>query len=169
MGLAALTPVGVAAQSKAASAAPVAAAGAPLATPVGNPGDWFPPNAYPPEAKAQGLQGRTEFKLDIDAQGRITECDIAQSSGSPLLDSTTCALLVTNGRFKPARDASGRAVPGVWQSAMVWKLSNAAPDILEGYSGQEGKSPAEIYNEAVSAEQKQAQQAQDPHQGGDDQ
>ena len=151
------------------SPAPATPAGTPRPTPIGNPGDWFPPDAYPPEAKAQGLQGRTEFKLNIDSQGRITECDIAQSSGSPLLDSTTCALLVTNGRFAPARDPSGRAVPGVWQSAMVWKLANAAPDILEGYSGQQGKSPAEIYNDAVSAEQKQAQQAQDPHQGGGDQ
>lgn len=166
MGLAMLAPIGVAAQNK---AAPAAAGGLPQATPIGNVSDWFPPDAYPSQAKAQGLEGRTEFKLDIDSQGRITECDIAQSSGSPLLDSTTCALLVTNGRFKPARDASGRAVASVWQSAMVWKLANAAPDVLEGYSGQQGKSPAEIYNDAVSAEQKQAQQAQDPHQGGGDQ
>jgi TonB family protein len=163
MGLAMLAPVGVGAQSKAEPAAPV---GLPHATPVGNPGDWFPADAYPAEAKAKGLQGRTEFKLDIDPQGRITECDIAKSSGSPLLDSTTCALLVTNGRFAPARDSGGRAVPGIWQSAMVWQLANAGPNVLEGYSGEQGKSPAEIYNDAVSAEQKQAQQAQDQPQGG---
>ncbi|MGN6269281.1 MAG: energy transducer TonB [Sphingomonas sp.] len=156
-------PVAAGAQTNAAAAAP---AGAPVATPIGNPASWFPADAYPPEAKAAGIQGRTEFKLELDPQGRITECDIAKSSGSPLLDSTTCALLVTNARFKPARDASGRAVPGTWQSAMVWQLAAAAPDTLEGFSGQSGKSPAEIYNDSVSAEQKQAQQAQDQQQGG---
>jgi TonB family protein len=133
-----------------------------MATPIGNPGDWFPADAYPPEARAKGMQGRTEFKLELDPKGRITECDISKSSGSPLLDSTTCALLVTNARFKPAVNASGQAVPGEWRSAMVWQLANAAPNILEGFTGQEGKSPAEIYNESVSAEQKQEQQAQDP-------
>lgn len=147
----------------AAQAAPVANGGVPLATPIGSPADWFPADAYPPEARAAGIQGRTEFKLDLDPQGRITECDIAKSSGSPLLDSTTCALLVSNARFKPAHDASGRAVAGMWSSAMVWQLATASPDVLEGFSGQTGKSPAEIYNDSVSAEQKQAQQA-DPHQ-----
>lgn len=144
---------------------PTAAPSQPLATPIGNPADWFPAEAYPPEARAAGIQGRTAFKLELDPQGRITECDIATSSGSPLLDSTTCALLVTNARFKPAHDASGRPVSGVWQSAMVWQLAAAPSDTLDGFSNQAGKSPAEIYNDSVSAEQKQAQQAQDPQQG----
>lgn len=159
LAIATLAPAAAGAQTAAASAAP---AGAPMATPIGNPGDWFPADAYPPEARAKGMQGRTEFKLELDPKGRITECDISKSSGSPLLDSTTCALLVTNARFKPAVNASGQPVAGEWRSAMVWQLANAAPNILEGFTGQEGKSPAEIYNESVSAEQKQEQQAQDP-------
>jgi len=52
------------------------------------------------------------------------------------------------------------------ESAMVWQLAAAAPDTLDGFSGQTGPSPAEIYNQSVSAEQKQAQQAQDSQQGG---
>lgn len=155
----------VAQTAPAAQAAPTAPPGQPVATPIGNPADWFPADAYPPEARAAGVQGRTEFKLELDPQGRITECDISKSSGSPLLDSTTCALLVTNARFKPARDAAGNPVAGMWHSAMVWQLAAARPDILDGFSGQSGKSPAEIYNESVSAEQKQAQQAQDQQQG----
>jgi len=144
-----------------APAASPAAPAEPLGTPIGNPSTWFPADAYPPAAKAAGIQGRTAFVVDLDAQGRITECDIAQSSGSPLLDSTTCALLVTNGRFKPAHDASGRAVPGIWRSAMIWQLAAAAPDTLEGFSERTGPSPAEIYNRSVSDEARQAQQAQD--------
>jgi protein TonB len=160
----ALAPAAAAAQ-----AAPANADGRPAATPVGNPGDWFPADAYPPEAKAAGLQGRTAFQLDIDTKGRITSCNITTSSGSPLLDSTTCALLVTNGRFAPARGTDGKAVPGVWSSAMVWKLTAAAPELPEGIATT-GISPADAYNQTLTDEAHAAQAAQDQSSGqGQDQ
>ncbi len=90
--------------------------------PIGRLGDWFPPESYPTQARARGQEGQTVFALDLDARGRITNCTIVQSSGSDLLDSTTCAQLISNGRFKPARDAEGKPVPGRFQSAMRWKL-----------------------------------------------
>lgn len=93
--------------------------------PIGNPGDWFPPESYPPEARIASQEGRTEFSLDIDAAGRITGCNITVSSGSDLLDSTTCSQLILNGRFKPARDRSGKPMPGKWNSAMRWQLADA--------------------------------------------
>ncbi|MBX9731461.1 MAG: energy transducer TonB [Sphingomonas sp.] len=93
--------------------------------PIGNPGDWFPPESYPAEAKAAAEEGRTEFSLDIDAAGRITGCNIVQSSGSDLLDSTTCSQLIGNGRFKPALDRNGKPMPGSWTSAMRWELAEA--------------------------------------------
>lgn len=98
----------------------------PRATPVGNPASWFPADAYPPQARNAGQEGRTVFSLDIDAQGRVMQCNIVQSSGSELLDTTTCDLAVVNGRFSPARDAQGMAVAGVWNSAMRWQLVTGA-------------------------------------------
>jgi protein TonB len=103
------------------------AAKIPKPTPIGDPASWFPADAYPPTAKAEGAEGRTVFSVNVDAQGRVTSCNIVKTSGTPLLDSTTCALVVTNGRFKPAVDASGKPVAGVWKSAMVWQLSTALP------------------------------------------
>lgn len=93
--------------------------------PIGNPGDWFPPESYPPEARIASQEGRTEFSLDIDAAGRITGCNIIGTSGSDLLDSTTCSQLILNGQFKPARDRNGKAMAGKWNSAMRWQLSDA--------------------------------------------
>lgn len=93
--------------------------------PIGNPGDWFPPESYPPDARIASQEGRTEFSLDIDSAGRITGCNIIGTSGSDLLDSTTCSQLILNGRFKPARDRNGKAMPGKWNSAMRWQLSDA--------------------------------------------
>jgi TonB family protein len=141
----------------------------PRATPIGNPASWFPADAYPPEAKAAGVQGRTAFSLGVDDKGRITGCNITSSSGSPLLDSTTCNLLVTNAHFTPAQDAGGRKVAGVWASAMVWKLTTAAAPPAEVYGTSTGPSAAEIYNETVS-EQQRAESDQDQGQSqGEDQ
>ncbi|OYY72221.1 MAG: hypothetical protein B7Y47_04045 [Sphingomonas sp. 28-63-12] len=110
------------------------AGGAGMATgamPIGNPGEWFPPESYPPEAKAASQEGRTEFSLDIDAAGRITGCNIVQSSGSELLDSTTCSQLISNGRFKPALDHQGKPMRSNWTSAMRWQLTEAKVEAEE--------------------------------------
>lgn len=104
-----------------------AAPAPPRAKPIGNPASWFPADAYPPAARNAGAEGRTVFSLDIDALGRIMRCNIVTSSGSELLDNTTCDLLVINGRFEPAHDASGRPVAGTWQSGMRWKLVQDSP------------------------------------------
>ncbi|MGL4314967.1 MAG: energy transducer TonB [Sphingomonas sp.] len=105
---------------------PLADDGTPRAKPIGNPGDWFPADAYPPEARNAGQEGRTVFAVKIDAKGRILECDIVQSSGSAQLDNTTCDLIVSHGRFTPAHDAAGNAVAGEWRSAMRWQLVTGA-------------------------------------------
>jgi len=98
----------------------------PQAKPIGKPGEWFPLDSYPPEARAAGQEGRTVFALDIDARGRIMACHILASSGSDLLDSTTCSQLTANGRFEPARDANGKPIAGQWRSAMRWQLQAGA-------------------------------------------
>jgi len=112
---------------------PPAADEPPSPSPIGSPGAWFPPDAYPPEARAAGQEGRTAFAVDVDAQGRVVACNIIGSSGSPLLDTTTCSLVIANGRFTPARGKDGKAVAGVWQSAMRWKLvaDDYAPEDTE--------------------------------------
>jgi TonB family protein len=133
----------------------------PKATPIGSPAAWFPADAYPPEAKAAGLQGRTAFTLDLDTKGRITSCNITSSSGSPLLDSTTCTLLVTNGRFQPAHNAAGQAVAGTWSSAMVWQLAAPeapAPDTIDDFNGV---SPAQAYNDSLTEQAHAAAAASD--------
>lgn len=109
------------AKTPAVPATPPASANA-APEPIGNPGDWFPPESYPAEAKIAAEEGRTEFSLDIDDHGRIMACNILISSGSELLDSQTCSQLIANGRFKPAVDGQGHAVAGKWQSSMRWQL-----------------------------------------------
>ena len=111
-------------------AAPIHAqeAAAPIAKPIGNPGTWIPDNAYPAAARASAEQGRVGFTLQIDEAGRVNDCTVTSSSGSPLLDETTCNLMTANGRFTPARDKKNRTVAGRWSSSVRWKLEVAPPE-----------------------------------------
>jgi periplasmic protein TonB len=99
----------------------------PSPTPLGSPSQWISNADYPPAASAAGQEGRTVFALDVDNKGRVTGCRIIQSSGSPLLDNTTCSSMVVNARFKPARGTDGKPVASAWQSAMQWKLQTVEP------------------------------------------
>ena len=101
----------------------------PIAKPIGNPGTWIPENAYPPGARASGEEGRVAFILTIDETGRATDCKVTTSSESPLLDETTCTLMVANGRFTPPRDKKGKPVESRWSSSVRWKLETPPPPV----------------------------------------
>jgi TonB family protein len=105
----------------------VAMAAKDKSTPVAaktNPANWFPESAYPAEAKRKGEQGRVVVKLAIDSTGTPTGCTVVSSSGSAGLDEATCRLAVTNGKFRPARDAQGRATMGeISLPGVRWILS----------------------------------------------
>lgn len=94
----------------------------PAATPVGNPGMWFGPDDYPPEALRSGEEGRIAYIVDVDVSGAPTGCHIVTSSGSSALDNGTCAVVMRKGHFKPAHDARGKAIASTWSSATRWAI-----------------------------------------------
>lgn len=76
-------------------------------------GDW-------PRGVASNFRGTTEFSLTIDARGRVTACEIIQSSGSALIDATTCRILRLRARFSPARDAANHPVADTVSNSIGW-------------------------------------------------
>jgi TonB family protein len=82
----------------------------------------FSTDDYPAEAIANGEQGTVAFDLSIGLDGRVSDCLITSSSGSPVLDATSCQLLVERARFEPATDASGKPVVDSHTSRIVWRL-----------------------------------------------
>lgn len=82
---------------------------------------------YPAAALRAGEQGRTAYRLDIGANGRVTGCTITKTSGSAALDNTTCRILRSRARFVPARDAEGKATVDTFEAATEWRLPQAAP------------------------------------------
>ncbi|MDE0879138.1 MAG: energy transducer TonB [Sphingomonas bacterium] len=90
--------------------------------PAGNPGSWFATDDYPTAARRREEQGPVSVRLAIDARGRVADCVVLQSSGSPSLDAATCLIATRRARFYPATNGDGQpiastyALPGVrWQ------------------------------------------------------
>ena len=62
---------------------------------------------YPLEAGEQGVSGTVGVRFAVDVNGRVPRCQVTRSSGSRLLDETTCRLIMQRYRFKPGHDARG--------------------------------------------------------------
>lgn len=77
---------------------------------------------YPASAIRGGQQGTTRFRLSVAPNGKVTDCIVTSSSGSPTLDAATCRLMKSRARFTPAKDSDGRAVPDTAASAIRWVL-----------------------------------------------
>ncbi|MCA1749233.1 MAG: energy transducer TonB [Sphingomonadales bacterium] len=83
---------------------------------------WVTYNDYPREARRNHMVGTTYFSLAVDAEGNVEDCTIVVSSGSELLDGTTCRLLSERARFMPARDAEGNPVAAPWVSQVRYSI-----------------------------------------------
>lgn len=85
-------------------------------------GPWVTDRDYPREARKLHQQGTVKFELEIATNGCAARCTIIKSSGYPLLDDKTCALMLERARFNPDRDANGNPIPAIWQHDFTWKL-----------------------------------------------
>lgn len=92
------------------------------AVPKGNPGDWVTQDDYPSRMIRRGIEGTTDFRLSIDARGRVTDCTVTSSSGAAELDKAACTSLARRARFEAARDGNGDAISGTYSSRIVWRL-----------------------------------------------
>jgi len=101
-----------------------AAAALPRATPI-DVASWFSADDYPAEAQKKGVEGNTTFEVDVNMEGNPTACRIRKSSGSALLDQTTCDIVLKKAKFKPAM-RRGEAVPGRYSNMASWRLDGLA-------------------------------------------
>jgi TonB family protein len=77
---------------------------------------------YPDAAIRNEEQGTTGFRLEIGADGRVSNCTVTRSSGSSSLDATTCRLMRSRARFTPARDSSGQPTTDTTSASIRWVL-----------------------------------------------
>ena len=101
-----------------------AAAVLPKPTPI-DVGSWFTTDDYPAEAAKKGVEGDVSFDVDVDVEGKPTACRITKSSGSPILDQTTCDIVLKRAKFKPAT-LKGKAVASHYSKRTSWRLDGIA-------------------------------------------
>lgn len=91
-------------------------------TPRGRPGDWVTTNDYPSRALREEREGTTGFRLSVGPDGRVTNCEVTSSSGSPDLDQATCDNLRRRARFNAATDGDGNPTSGSYSSRTRWVI-----------------------------------------------
>jgi periplasmic protein TonB len=93
----------------------------------GSPPQWLSGELrnrdYPREALRNGLTGQVSVRFTVRTNGRIANCRVVASSGSPLLDATTCRLLTRRLRFRPARNAAGIPIETDLGSDYTWGIN----------------------------------------------
>lgn len=84
-------------------------------TPRSPPSAWVSDADYPSRAQREGRQGVTGYRLEVAADGRVTNCTVTASSGHPDLDEATCLIIPKRARF-----SAGAAT--VYENKLNWKL-----------------------------------------------
>ncbi|WP_373491064.1 energy transducer TonB [Parasphingorhabdus sp.] len=88
----------------------------------GNPGSWANANDYPSRALREEREGTTRFRLTVDADGRVSDCQVTGSSGHADLDDAACKNLTRRARFRPALDSQGNPTTGTYSNAVRWQI-----------------------------------------------
>ena len=95
--------------------------------PMSYPGSWVMTADYPTDSLRANEQGNTGFTVTVDTQGRVKDCRISASSGSPRLDETTCRLVTQRARFTPATDSKDNPIEGTYSNRVRWVLPTITP------------------------------------------
>lgn len=83
----------------------------------------FTSNDYPSKALRNLEQGTVRATLVIDDEGKPRKCLVYRSSGSKLLDDTTCDVMLARTKFEPARDANGMPVQSLYTTPPIrWEI-----------------------------------------------
>ncbi|MEG3179874.1 energy transducer TonB [Sphingomonas sp. LT1P40] len=81
---------------------------------------------YPEDLSEAGIGGLVTVLYVVEVNGRVPECEVLKSSGTPRLDALTCRLIRERFKFRPSKDGRGRAVPSRIQENHEW-----VPPVLE--------------------------------------
>lgn len=82
-------------------------------------GDIYPSD-YPRRLANAGIGGTVGMVGTVQPNGRVTNCRVTRSSGTPELDGLTCRLIEQRFIYRPATDRSGRPVSDEIEIEWTW-------------------------------------------------
>jgi periplasmic protein TonB len=78
--------------------------------------------AYPAEAVRNNQQGSVRMRVTIDTNGRVSDCQIVESSGSEVLDQGACDNMRRHARYSPTLDEQGNPTEGHEEINIVFEI-----------------------------------------------
>lgn len=90
--------------------------------PRGNPANWVTTDDYPSRALREEREGVTAVAWDVTVDGRVENCRVTSSSGSPDLDDAACKNIMRRGRYKPALDDAGNPIASSDSRRVRWQM-----------------------------------------------
>lgn len=83
--------------------------------------DWITEDDYPRDLINTGAFGRSLINISIDDAGHVTNCEVLESSGHPLLDNAACSATRQKGKFLPRIGRFGKPEPSTYARNVNWK------------------------------------------------
>lgn len=82
---------------------------------------------YPRSAAEAAIGGTVSVIFAVETNGRVSECEVTETSGNVALDENTCRLIVHRYRFQPAQDSEGRPVRSRVTESHSWIIKQDPP------------------------------------------
>lgn len=92
------------------------------ARPTNSPAAWLQPSDYPAGAVALGQNGIVQFRLDVDADGKVSGCHVLARTSPDVFADTTCRAVTRRARLEPALDAGGNPVRSFYVQKVRWQM-----------------------------------------------
>ena len=80
------------------------------------------PTDYPKDALVNHQQGKVGLTMLVDVDGRIPDCGVDETSGSPFLDVASCYYITRRAHFRPALGRDGKPIRSSVTQAIVWRI-----------------------------------------------
>lgn len=77
---------------------------------------------YPSQAIYDYRSGTVRVALLIDEKGKVADCAILETSGTPVLDAQSCAIIKERARFKPAVGQDGKPMKDGYIQRITWRM-----------------------------------------------
>lgn len=90
-------------------------------TPINNPASWLGTGDFPNKALMRGSNGLVRFRLDVEADGKVSRCRVLYRTNPDEFADLSCKLLLQRAKMAPALDASGKPVRSFYVSQVRWQ------------------------------------------------
>jgi TonB family protein len=89
-------------------------------SPATRPQSWLALDDYPNKAMRKGHNGIVQFRLDVDADGKVVGCFVLARTNPDDFADLTCRAITKRAKFEPALDAQGKPMRAFWVGSINW-------------------------------------------------